>query len=209
MGPLICLHGCRQGAIAGRSSFASHDRKMDSKWPSLATPPKSDRLLDGFSIDWGVTGLGRYIRVASPAVRCGLSIRARRPAATDCNAILFGGFWQGGTVMKKKEGRNALSRWRSTGLAHRRHVSPKTSECYLNPGVQGGYRVHDVDFAVESKNLGFTHRLAKCIPWISEHFLNHCGIKGLPKAGGFGLRLKARLIGHPADHPPSQNRERG
>ena len=39
----------------------------------------------------------------------------------------------------------------------------------LNPWVQGGYTVHDIDFAVASKNLSFTHRL-------SGHFLNRCGL---------------------------------
>jgi len=44
---------------------------------------------------------------------------------------------------------------------------------------------------VKSKNLSFTQRLAKCIPWISGHFLNRCGIKSSPKAPTFGVLCAA------------------
>ena len=54
-----------------------------------------------------------------------------------------------------------------------------------DPWVQGGCRVQDIGFTVESKNLSFTHRL-------NGHFLNRCGNKSLCSAPSWthGSRIK-------------------
>ena len=59
----------------------------------------------------------------------------------------------------------------------------------LNPWVQGGCRVQDIGFIVESKNLSFTLRL-------SGHFLNRCAIKSLCYAPSWthGFRIILALI---------------
>ena len=73
---------------------------------------------------------------------------------------------------KKKRGK--------TGKVGARNLTPTNSlrighsyvNSSLNPWIQGGYRVQDIGFIVESKNPSFTLRL-------SGHFLNRCGIKSL------------------------------
>ena len=75
---------------------------------------------------------------------------------------------------------------RLSASIHRRVNSDERSDQYiLNPRVQGGYRVQHIDFTVESKNLGFTHRLAKCVARISGHFLHRCGINSSPNSARF------------------------